>query len=202
MNNTGDDSYNHWEYGISELLISSLSTSNELTVVDNQTITDVIQNVENVQTASIGPDIAKQVAGKIQVKSYIYGNYLLAGSTFRINLKLIDTKSNNVLKTEYVEGKLDSIFSMVGSLANAMKSYLEIAKIGEGTNIETADYVTTSSPEAYMHFIQGMEDFWAGRGPADDFRKAIEIDSTFTSAYFFVSIYLSSMVMQRSAQQF
>ncbi len=30
MNNTGDDSYNHWEYGISELLISSLSTSNEL----------------------------------------------------------------------------------------------------------------------------------------------------------------------------
>ena len=53
---TGDDSYDHWEYGISELLISSLSTSNELTVVGNQTITDVIQNVENVQTASIGPD--------------------------------------------------------------------------------------------------------------------------------------------------
>jgi tetratricopeptide (TPR) repeat protein len=200
MNNTGDDSYNHWEYGISELLISSLSTSNELTVVDNQTITDVIQNVENVQTASIGPDIAKQVAGKIQVKSYIYGNYLLAGSTFRINLKLIDTKSNNVLKTEYVEGKLDSIFSMVGSLANAMKSYLEIAKIGEGTNIETADYVTTSSPEAYMHFIQGMEDFWAGRGPVDDFRNAIEIDSTFTSAYFFVSIYLSSLESYRWAK--
>ena len=48
MNNTGDDSQDHWEYGISELLISSLSSSNELTVVDNQTINDVIQNVENV----------------------------------------------------------------------------------------------------------------------------------------------------------
>ncbi len=193
MNNTGDDSQDHWEYGISELLISSLSSSKELTVIDNQTISDVIENVETVQTASIGPDIAKQVASKIQVKSYIYGNYLLAGSTFRINLKLIDTESNNVLKTEYVEGEVDSIFSMVGSLANTIRNYLEIAVIGEGTPFETEDYVTTSSPEAYMYFIKGLEDFWSGRGPIVKFRKAVEIDSTFASAYFFVSIYLSSI---------
>ena len=200
MNNTGDDSYDQWEYGISELLISSLSTSNELTVVDNQTITDVIQNVENVQTASIGPDIAKRVASRIQVKSYINGDYLLAGSVFRINLKLIDTKTNNVLKTEYAEGKADSIFSMVGSLAKTIKSYLEIASMGEGTHIETADYATTSSPEAYMYFIQGMEDFWTGRGPVGEFRKAIEIDSTFTSAYFFISLYFSSIEAYSAAK--
>ena len=200
MNNTGDASYGHWEYGISELLISALSTSNELTVIDNQTINEVINNVESIQKASLGPDIAKEVASRIKVNSYISGNYLVAGSTFRINLKLIDTKSNNVLKTEYVEGRVDSIFSMVGSLANAIKSYLEIAIIGEGTNIETTDYVTTSSPEAYMYFIQGMEDNWAGRGPFNKFRKALEIDSTFTSAHFFLSIYLSSMEAYRGAK--
>jgi tetratricopeptide (TPR) repeat protein len=200
MNNTGDDSYDHWEYGISELLISSLSSSNELTVVDNQTITDVILNVDNIQTASIGPDMAKQVASRIQVKSYIYGNYLLAGSTFRINLKLIDTENNNVLKTQYIEGKIDSVFSMVGSLANAIKSYLEIASMGEGTHIETADYATTSSPEAYMYFIEGMEDFWTGRGPIRKFGRAIEIDSTFTSAYFYASIYLSSIEAYNGAK--
>jgi TolB-like protein len=200
MNNTGDDSYDHWEYGISELLISSLSSSNEITVVDNQTVTDVIKNVESVQTASIGPDMAKQVASRIQVKSYIDGNYLLAGSTFRINLKLIDTKSNNVLKTEYVEGEVDSIFSMVASLTKTIKSYLEIAIIGEGSDIEIVDYATTSSPEAYMYFIEGMEDFWTGRGPVGKFRKAIEIDSTFTSAYFFISLYFTSIEAYRSAK--
>ncbi len=192
MNNTGDDSYNHWEYGISELLISSLSTSNELTVIDNQTITDVIQNVENVQTASIGPDIAKQVASRIQVRSYIYGNYLLAGSTFRINLKLIETKTNEVLKTFHVEGKADSIFSMVDVLSNSITDYLEISVLEEGTQIETSDYVTTSSPEAYKYFIQGMENLWTGQGGLSDFSRAINIDSTFTSAYFFASISLSS----------
>ncbi len=94
MNNTGDDSYDHWEYGISELLISALSTSNELTIIDNQTITDVIQNVKNVQTASIGSDIAKEVASRIQVESYIYGTYLLAGSKFRINVFFVSDDGN------------------------------------------------------------------------------------------------------------
>lgn len=192
-NNTGDDDFDHWEYGISELMISSLSTSNELTVIDNQTITDVIQNVESVQTASIGPDIAKQVASRIQVKSYIYGNYLMAGSTFRINLKLIETKTNEVLKTVYVEGKMDSIFSMVDILSDAIMDYLEITLIGEGTDLETTDYITTSSPEAYKYFIQGMEALWTGHGTIYDFRRAIEIDSTFTNVYFFASIFFLSI---------
>jgi tetratricopeptide (TPR) repeat protein len=202
INNTGDDSYDHWDNGISELLIGALSTSNGLTVIDNQTINEVVNNVESIQTASIGPDIAKEVATRINVKSYISGNYLLAGSTFRINLKLIDTKSSKVLRTEYAEGGVDSIFSMVGSLANAIKSYMEIAIIGEGTDIETTNYVTTSSPEAYMYFIQGMEDFWNGRiGYAiGKFRKSIEIDSTFTSAYFFLSIQFSLIEAHNGAK--
>ena len=192
MNNTGDDSYDHWEYGISELMISALSTSKELTVIDNQTITDVIHNVETLQSASIGPDIAKQVASRIRVRSYIYGNYILAGSTLRINLKLIETHTNEVLKSVYVENKPDSIFSMVDVLSNDITDYLEISVMEEGTDFETSDYLTTSSPEAYKYFIEGMEHLWTGQGGLPGFISAIRIDSTFTSAYFFLAISLTS----------
>ena len=72
--------------------------------------------------------------------------------------------------------------------------------MGEGSDIETIDYVTTSSPEAYKYFIEGMEDFWTGRGPVGKFRKAIEIDSTFTSAYFFISLYFSSIESYNAAK--
>ncbi len=202
MNNTGDSSNDHWQYGISELLISALSGSNDLTVIDNQTINEVVNNVENIQTASIGPDIAKEVASRIKVNSYISGNYLLAGSTFRINLKLIDTKSNKVLKTDYKEGKLDSIFSMVGSLAKNINNYLEIKTIKEASNFETTDYATTSSPEAYRYFIQGLEDFWSGKGSAGaKFKDAIQIDTTFTSSYFFLSLHLTTLADYNLAKE-
>ena len=96
------------------------------------------------------------------------------------------------MKTFHVEGKTDSIFSMVDVLSNAITDYLEISVMEEGTDIETSDYVTTSSPEAYKYFIQGMENLWTGQGGFSDFIRAIDIDSTFTSAYFFASISLSS----------
>jgi len=193
INSTGDSSYDHWEYGISELLINALSSSDGLTVIDNQTINDVIDNVKSVQTASIGPEIAKKVATKIKVESYIYGNYLLAGSTFRITLKLIDTKSSKVIETDYVEGKIDSIFFMVDFLSNRIKNYLEISTIGESTEKEIRDYVTTNSPEAYRFYIQGMEAYWEGNElvAMKYFIDAVKIDSTFTNVYFFGSLSLS-----------
>jgi tetratricopeptide (TPR) repeat protein len=193
MNNTGYSAYDHWEYGISELLINALSTSDELIIIDNQTINDVIDNVESVHIASISPDIAKEVAKRVRVESYIDGDYLLAGSTFRINLKLIDTKSSEVLKTDYVEGKSDIIFSMVGSLSNAIKNYLEITVMGDDTDREKEDYVTTNSPEAYSYFIQGMETLWENAYicySSEYFQEAIKIDSTFSSAYYWLSIAL------------
>jgi len=62
------------DHGISELLISSLSTSSELTVVDNQTINDVIQNVESVQTAPLvqemGSGRLSLVAGTGEISNF------------------------------------------------------------------------------------------------------------------------------------
>ena len=191
MNNTGDPSYDSWEYGISNLMITSLSKSNELAVIDNQTIYEVIDNSGDVRLMSIGPDMAKEVARRIDVASYIYGDYFLAGSTFRINLKLIDTKNNKVLYTDYNEGLADSIITMVGSLSNEIKDFLEINIIREGTYTDPSGYITTKSPEAYRYFIQGMEQFWNGTPPTAKLNEAILIDSSFSEAYFYLSIITS-----------
>ncbi len=190
INSTGDSSYNYLEYGISDQLINTLSSSEKLTIIDNQTIYEVIQNDANNRIASFSPDIGKEIATKVKVESYIYGNFLMGGPTFRITLKLIDTKSSKVIETDFVEGKIDSIFFMVDFLSNRIKNYLEIATIGESTDKETRDYVTTNSPEAYRFYIQGMEAFWKGHGidAENFFYEALKIDSTFTYAYFFLSL--------------
>lgn len=188
VNNTGDSSYDHWQYGISELLINALSMSEELTIIDNQTIFEVINNFEETQKASIGVDLSREVATRVNVRSYITGNYLLAGSMFRINLKLVDTESKKVLKTEYAEGNIDSIFSLVGALSSALKNFLEIKIIGQQSDIDFIDATLTTSPEAYRHYIKGLEAFWGGYdGAYIAFNRAIEIDSGFTSAYFHIS---------------
>ncbi len=116
------------------------------------------------------------------------------GSKFKITLKLIETTTNEVLKTVSEEGRTDSIFSVVDILSDAITDYLEISIMEEGTNIETGDYLTTTSPEAYKYFIQGMEAYYLkgnNRGAMTNLNKAIAIDSTFTSAYFYLSLLYS-----------
>ena len=74
------------EYAISELLINDLSRSEGLTIINNQTIFEVIQNVGSTRTSTISNDLTEDIASRVMVESYIYGSYLLAGSTFRITL--------------------------------------------------------------------------------------------------------------------
>jgi len=203
INNTGNEEYDSWEFGISNLIITYLSGSNELTVVDNQTIYEVIDNTKKANYASIGPEIAKEVATRINVDSYIYGDFFLAGSTFRINLKLIDTKNSEILYTDFEEGITDSIIVMTGSLSDDIKDFLEMEVIREGTNMAPSGYVTTKSAEAYKYFIQGVESYWIGRNVVHPLplEEAIRIDSSFSEAYLFLSLVHSSWASYSSAKE-
>jgi len=189
-NHTGDSLYNFLEFGISEMLIQALSTSSNIRVLDNQTMVDMIDHLENIEKASIGPDLARKVASTVNVESYITGDFLLAGSTLRIQLKLIDTRTSEVEKSDFMEGTTDSIFSLVGSLTERIKSYLEMEVLGRGTEIAHARTVSTASPEAYRYYIKGLEKMWIkGKGnPYTDLREAVRIDTSFTEAYFFLSL--------------
>jgi len=188
-NHTGDTLYNYLELGISEMMIHALSTSDNIRVLDNQTMMDMIGQLESIEKASIGPDLARKVASTLEVESYITGNFLLAGSTLRIHLKIIDNRSGEVEWTNYVEGTLDSIFSLVASLSEHVKSYLEIEVLGRTTEITPARTVSTTSPEAYRYYIQGLEKMWSLKGNAQDYmREAVRLDSSFTEAYFFLSL--------------
>jgi tetratricopeptide (TPR) repeat protein/TolB-like protein len=192
-NHTGDSAYANLEYGISELLINELSTSPEITVLDNQTISNVIDHVRKIQKTSIGPSIANEVASRVRVESYITGDFMLSGSTFRINLKLIKSSNSEVMKTDDVEGQVDSIFSLTAILASNIKRYLEIKSIGGGKDEDMTGSVTTNSPEAYRHYIEGLECWWQQKGhPSDELFQALRIDSTFTEAQFICGVILSS----------
>ena len=103
-NHTGDAAYDYLEYGISEMMIYALSISDHIRVLDNQSMTDMIRHLENPEKASIGPDLARKVASALELESYITGDFLLAGPTLRIHVKLIDTQSSEVERSDIAEG--------------------------------------------------------------------------------------------------
>ncbi len=189
-NQTGDTTLNWFQRGISSLIINGLGNSSELAVLDDHTMFEVIESMNQVFTAGISSSLAKEVAKKVKAETYISGSFQGREDAYWILVNLVNTESGEIIWTNKVEGNLKSsgYLDMADSLCNEIKNYLEIKAL---ENVADFDFreAYPNSAEAYRYFIEGMnlilsEDY----EPAiQSLKKAMEIDSTFTFASFYIA---------------
>ncbi len=189
-NLTGDTTLNWFQRGISSLIINGLGNSSELAVRDDHTLFEVMESMNQIYTAGVSPSLAKEVARKVHAETYISGSFQGTEDTYWILVNLVNSNNGDIIWTNKVQGNLKSsgYLDMADSLCNEIKNYLEIKAL---ENIADFDFreVYPRSAEAYRYFIEGMnliltEDY----GPAiQTLKKALEIDSTFTFASFYIA---------------
>jgi TolB-like protein/Tfp pilus assembly protein PilF len=189
-NLTGDTTLNWFQRGISSLFINGLGSSPELAVRDDQTMFEVMESMDQVFTAGISPSQAKKVAEKARAETYISGSFQGIEGIYWILINLIDTKSGDIIWTNKFEGDLKSskYLVLVDSLCNEIKDYLEIKVLEQKADYDFRDVYPKSS-EAYKYFIEGMNLFLTSdyEPAVKSLKKALEIDSTFTFASFYIA---------------
>ena len=189
-NLTGDTTLNWFQTGISSLIINGLGGSSELAVRDDQTMYEVMESMNKVYTAGFSPSQAKKVAEKARAETYISGSFQGIGGKYRILVNLVDTKTGNIICTNKVEGDLKSsgYLDLTDSLCNEIKDYLEIKALEQKADYDFREAYPESA-EAYRNFIEGVNLILASDyEPAiKSLKKALEIDSTFTFASFYIA---------------
>ena len=184
-NMTNDTTWNAWQGGIQNELITALSNSKELSVRQYQSMMAILRSSENMNSASIRPSVAGEISRKLQVNTFIQGTIKTAGEKFRINAHLIDADSEEIFNSFQIDGLTkDDIFLVIDSLAMLVQDYLEIKVLDQDVNYDIRQFRNTDSPEAYRFFIQGMNLFYGTNfsSAIESFNKALEIDTNFTSA--------------------
>ncbi|MEE4215843.1 MAG: tetratricopeptide repeat protein [Bacteroidales bacterium] len=190
VNQTGDTTLNWFSNGISSLMINVLGSSPELAVCDDHTMYEVTESANQVYTAGISPAKAQGIAKLARAETYITGSYQGSQETYWILANLVNTETGNVISSLRVEGNLQSsgYLEMASSLCEEIKHHLEIRAIEENAG---ADIIRayTRSPGAYRHYIDGLNMILEGNyDPAiEEMKMALEIDSTFTLASFFIA---------------
>ena len=190
-NLSGDSTYNVWQGGLQNLLITTLSNSEELSVSRYHAVNEVIDNTNNLNLASLTPSFTSSLAQKLDTKTFVIGNILKAGNKIRINAQLMDAETEEIYKTYQVDGDSENdFFPLADSLSGMIKNYIEIKKISDQYNsLEIKGNSLTNSSEAFKHYIRGYDAFkYEELGSAVSwFKKAIEADSSFIQAYVFLS---------------
>ena len=186
QNMTSDTTWNIWQGGIQNELITSLTGSEELKVRQVETINSLLQTRGIANYASLVPSVASAVSQKLDASVLIFGSINQVNKIVRINTQLIDSKRDEIIKTFQIESSAgeEMIFKIIDSLSSQVRDFLIIAQLRQKTPGYYKYVSPTSSPEAYRNFMLGQSAF-----NRTDFSSAIKlylqaiaIDSSFYSA--------------------
>lgn len=185
-NQTGDPELHWLSRGIADMLINDLSHSKYLEMVSMDRMFNILRVAEHRGTSTLGEGATAEVARRTNAEIITAGSYVKAGNVFRIMAQIRDVRTDQILRTERVEGNgLERIFDMVDELSSRIKLALEIQAAGEEKRAEKIIQTDTRSVEAYKYYIEGREQInrLMQREAIEPLTKAIKIDSTFARAY-------------------
>jgi tetratricopeptide (TPR) repeat protein len=185
QNMSNDSTLNYLKEWIPESITSYLSNfSEDLQVRQTESIYSVIKSQGLTNNASITPPIATSISQKLDANIFIAGSLMKTGKGILINAKLINSKTEEILRTFEIKGNSEEINPIIDTLSMRIKDYLIVSKLKKELPQEIQSSVSTSSPEALRFFILGQIDGRNGDRvkAAENYAHAIKIDSNFTAA--------------------
>jgi tetratricopeptide (TPR) repeat protein len=185
FNNSGDDSLEHLSLALSDMLIADLSQSRHVTVLRRDSIFSVLMELDLHRAKSFSSEDLKKIARNLDATHIIQGSYIRLGEVYRIDVDIRDALLMESRGIDKVEGTESSFSSMVDALTRKIKLRLNLADEAIAHDIdERVGKVTTSSYEAYRHYIEGRNhhNFNAYGKSIESMEKALEIDPEFALA--------------------
>jgi serine/threonine protein kinase len=177
-NKTGDSELDWLTSGLPEILMTDLAESRSVDLINRNRILDYLEDEGNGEQPSHKESI--EAARALGASKVLSGAFYKLGDKIRIDARLEDVESGKILLGEKVVGP--DPFILVDSLTQKIGLSLNLKELAAG-NVQVAE-ITSSSPEAYKHYILGTQQFWLDYDLAiGHFKKAIEIDSSFALPY-------------------
>jgi tetratricopeptide (TPR) repeat protein/tRNA A-37 threonylcarbamoyl transferase component Bud32 len=190
QNQTGDKSYDYLQEAIPNLLISGLEQSGVLYVVTWERLEDLLKQLGRPEVKTIDKELGFRLCRMEGVESIVLGSFVKAENTFVTDVKVLDVESKKLLKSASArgEGVASILKTQIDELCLSVAEGLGLAKQKIGLENARVSGVTTSSLEAYQHYLRGKENLrkMYFQEAADNFEKAVAIDPEFAMAYWYL----------------
>lgn len=176
---TGDPNLEYISDGMTDAVISRLIKINSIDKVIP--FTSTLKYKESNRST-------EEIATELGVTNLLQGNLQISGDQIKINLQMIDSRTNDHLwSEEYVrEWRSDEIFKMQTAVVEGIAANMN-AVIADN-ELDNIQKVPTKSKQAYSYYLQAEFQ----RNKANElsysnaiasYEKAIDIDSNFVDAY-------------------
>jgi TolB-like protein/class 3 adenylate cyclase/Tfp pilus assembly protein PilF len=175
-NLSGNPKEEYFVSGIHETLISELSKISSLKIISR---TSTMQYKDTKKTM---PKIAKELG----VKALLEGTVIRDGDMVRIQVKLIDGTTDKQMWTEKFDREFKGILTLYNDVAQKVAEAIKIKLTPQDQGRLVSSPVINT--QAYEYYLIGRH-YWNQRtmlsykNAIESYKKAIELDSSYASAY-------------------
>ncbi|HEY0347835.1 MAG TPA: tetratricopeptide repeat protein [Pyrinomonadaceae bacterium] len=182
-NQSGNADLDWLREGLSDMLITDLSRSKNLTILSRQQLHTLLDRTGHQSSEKIRLEEALDIAQKSKATILIMGSFARLGEQIRIDAQLHDARDGQLLAAErLVVDQPAQILTQIDLLSIKLASHLGAADQAANSGLTS---VMTNNLAAYRFYSLGVEKAQEARNPEAIalLEKAIALDTDFAMAY-------------------
>ena len=186
-NNTGDENLEYLRSGLSEWIIIDLSQSKYINVLSGDKIFSILKKLNLLDAEKLSSEDLENIANQGRVDHILKGSFIKIGDNFVITAMLQKPQTGEVISS--IETRCrgeENIPEKIDELTKKIKMDLNLTRKQIASDIDReVGKITTSSPEAFKHYIEGWKHHIQFRydRSLEYMKKAIAEDPNFAMAY-------------------
>lgn len=150
-NIAGSNDYAWLSKGITDSLISTLASNEEITVVERTRLEEVIKEQKLSLSGMTDEKHSLEIGNLLNANKIISGSYIIAGGTLQVNCRITDAETGKIVSGFILENQLADFTALQHSIANKIMIDLGYAEEAE------------IQPEAgYSVEIEAIQDYYSG----------------------------------------
>jgi len=178
------DDYQALRRGLASMTINELTANNSIRVVERAQLQQILQEQNLGREGRVDPSTVSQIGHLIGARYMVTGTLYDIRGDVRIDARLFDTETSQILKTYRVSGRLDNVFDLVTNLSTQLLATTNLPPLPRGAMQEHRQTNPIPPTPAVMAYSRAV--LYADRGDTqravEQYRRAISVFPDYTQA--------------------
>lgn len=180
------DDYQALRRGLAGMTISELAANPGVRVVERAQIQAILQEQDLARTDRIDQATALRVGHLLNARYMVTGTLYDVRGQFRIDARLFDVETSQILQTRRVNGRLDNIFELVTQLAAQLMTAANLPPLEHRADAPPPARPATGAPTQAAVMAYSRAVLYSDRGDTqravEQYRRALTAFPQYTQA--------------------
>ena len=178
------DDYQALRRGLASMTLSELTANNSIRVVERAQLQQIMQEQNLGREGRVDPSTVSQIGRLIGAKYMVTGTLYDVRGDVRVDARLFDTETGQILRSYRVSGRLDNVFDLVTQLSTQLLANQSLPPLQRGAMEEHRQANPAPPTQAVMAYSRAV--LYADRGDNDraveQYRRALQVFPAYTQA--------------------